>query len=99
EAERDVVHEPALADSADVHLSLLPVEGGQSADRILGVEPEIAGEVVPGPEGDANEGPVFFDGHAGNGSDRAVAARHADRPGGLADNRLRVVAFGQESHV
>jgi hypothetical protein len=99
EAERDVVHEPALTDPADVYPALDSVECGQGADRVVGVETEVEPEVVPRPERDADERFPAFDSDSRDGSNGAVAARDADRcasgrsfPGELAG----VVTLGED---
>ncbi len=60
DAERDVVEEDAVADLADVDLSLdrIVVEGRQRAERIVAVEADVSGEVVPRSERNADEGRV-----------------------------------------
>jgi hypothetical protein len=61
--ERDVVEEEAFAHAAHVDAPLDAVdEGGEGGDRVGPVEPDVPGEVVAGPERDADE--------AGSGLDR-----------------------------
>src|SRR2546427_724430 len=48
-AERDVVEEDPLADPPDVDSPLGAAERGQRGERIVAVEPDVAGEVVPRP--------------------------------------------------
>src|SRR4026208_2227010 len=67
DAERNVVNEPAVVCAADVHAAFLAREGGQGGEGIVGIEPEIAREVIPRPERDAHEGPVVLDGDARDG--------------------------------
>src|SRR4029453_17863487 len=90
EAERDVVQEPALACEADVDAALLPVERGERCERVLDVEAEITRKVVPGAEGDADEGPVLVHGNAGDLCERPVSSRYAHRPRGLPRQSRRV---------
>ena len=79
QAERDVVQEEALADASDVDAPLdAVVERGERAERIVAVEAEVAGEVVPRPERDADERHVLLDRDLCDGSERAVAARHPE---------------------
>jgi hypothetical protein len=80
EAERDVVQEDLLPDAADVDPPLLAVdERVEGADRIVPVQAEVAREVVPGPEGDADERKVALDRNGGDRRQRAVAPGHAER--------------------
>ena len=78
DAQRDVVQEHLVADTADVDAALDAVtkcrEGRQ---RVVGVEPDIAREVVARAPRDADERQVPLDGHLSDGAERAVAAGHA----------------------
>ena len=55
EPERDVVQEEPVGDSADVDSPLGAVERVESAHGIVTIQPQIAREVVPRPEGDADQ--------------------------------------------
>src|SRR5204862_1467168 len=55
ETERDVVQEEPVVHAADVDPAPAAVERVTGADRIVPVEAEVAGEVVPRPERDADE--------------------------------------------
>ena len=86
EAERDVVQEELLSDPAHVDPSLLPVEGRERADRVVAVEADVPGEVVAGPERDADERNVLLDRHA-----RRPPRASRPRPPSPARQRLRAV--------
>ena len=91
EAERDVVQEEPVADAADVDPSLLAVEGREDSDRIVAVEPDVPGEVIAGPERDADERNVLLDRHLGHRSQRAVSACHSEGLGACVPRDLRKV--------
>jgi hypothetical protein len=75
-------------------------EGRQGRQRIVAVEPEVAGEVVAGAERDADEGQVALDADRRHRRERAVPAGHADRVAvGGARDRVEVVALGEHVHV
>src|SRR5688572_96301 len=82
--QRDVVQEDAAVYGSDVDSPLLAAEGREGGERIVGVEAEVAGEVVPRAEGHAGERQVSFQRDLRHGGERAVA------PGG-ADGRRAVV--------
>ena len=98
EAERDVVQEEPVADAADVDAPLDPVvEGGERRERIVAVEAEVAGEVVPRPERDADERHVLLDRDLGDRRERAVAAGHPEHVrAGLPRHLGQVVALLQQ---
>ena len=100
EAERDVVQEEPVADPRHVDPSLFPVEGRERADRIAAVEAEVPGEVVAGPERDADERNVLLDRHLGDRRERAVPARHPQHVSVCAPcDLLQVVSLREEVHV
>ena len=100
EAERDVVQEEPVSDPAHVDPPLLPVEGRERADRVVAVEAEVPGEVVAGPERDADERNVLLDRHLGDRRERAVPARHPQHVSVCAPCHLRqVVPLLEEMHV
>src|SRR6185436_2581137 len=55
ETERDVVQEEAVSRPADIDQALFAVERRECADRVSAVEADVPGEVVAGPERDADE--------------------------------------------
>ena len=55
-----------------------PANALERGKRIVAVEPEVAGEVVPRAERDDDERQVALDGDLCNRRERAVAARHAE---------------------
>ena len=61
DAERDVVQEEPVADAADVHPPLRAAERAERAERVVPIEADVAGEVIPGAERDADEGQVALD--------------------------------------
>jgi hypothetical protein len=93
ETERNVVQEPTFPYASDVDGALLAVEGPEGAYRILRVEAEVEGEMIPGPERDADEGPLGLHSDSCNGSEGPVAAGHADRARAVARERDRIVPF------
>src|SRR3954451_16098734 len=74
EAERQVVEEQPIVDSRDVDALLDAVEGGERAERVVAVEPEVAGEVVTRAERDADEREITFDRNLCDRRQRAVTA-------------------------
>jgi hypothetical protein len=80
EAERGVVEEDALGDPADVDSNLaIRSERGECTDRVVAVETEIASEVIPGPEWDADERELALDRDLRDGREGPVAACHPER--------------------
>ena len=96
--ERDVVEEEPVARPRHVDAPLdSVVERGQRRDRVVAVEPEVAGEVVSRPEGDADERHVLLDRDLCDGGERAVAAGHPEHVGTRVARELReVVAVLEE---
>jgi hypothetical protein len=80
-AQGDVVQEEAVTGPADVDHALPALEGRQGAQGVVPVESEVAGEVVPRAERDADEGGAALDGDGGDRGEGAVAPGDADRPG------------------
>jgi hypothetical protein len=74
DAQGDVVQEDSAAYAADVDAPLGPAEGGEGTDGVVSVETDIAGEVVPSPEGNADERKIPLDRDLGDGRERAVAS-------------------------
>ena len=99
--ERDVVEEEAVAGARHVDPPLDAVaEGGQGPDRVVAVEPEVTREVVPRPEGDADEWHVLLDRDRGDSGERTVAAGHAEHVGsGAPRELLQIVAVLEEAHL
>jgi hypothetical protein len=81
ETERDVVQKQPLVGASDVDAPLGSIERAQRADRIVAIEPEIACEMVAGPEGNRNERHVASEGDLGDGRERPVTAGHAELVG------------------
>jgi hypothetical protein len=80
EPEPHVVQEDPVARAADVDHPLGSVgEGFESGDRVVWIETEIAGEVVPRPAGNADERKAAFEGCRGYFAEAAVAPRSAQR--------------------
>ncbi len=61
DSERDVVQEEAVVCAPDVHMLLDTVECPQRGNWLVAVEAEVACEVVPRSERDADEGGVPFE--------------------------------------
>ena len=101
ETERDVVQEEPLADPADVDPPLFAVvECRECADRVVAVEADVPGEVVAGPERDADERNVLLDRDVGDRRERAVPARHPQHVSVCAPRDLgQVVPLLEEVHV
>jgi hypothetical protein len=97
ETERDVVEEEPVARARDVDPPLGTFEGFQRRERVVAVEPEVAGEVVPRPERDADECRAGLDRGCGDPGEGAVAACGAqDGSAGGPGKLRRVVAPLQE---
>jgi hypothetical protein len=100
DAERDVVQEAPLAGASDVHTPLLAVERVQRGERVVAVEPDVAGEVVARAEGDDDERQVALDGDRRHARDRAVAAGGGEHLGvGVPRELGRVVALAEHVHL
>jgi hypothetical protein len=95
EPERDVVEKEALADRAEVDPPLAALEGREGSDRVVPVDAQVSGEVVPRPERDADERKVALEGDRRDGGERAVSTGHSQGfgsgLGGSAGNLGRVV--------
>ena len=91
EAERDVVQEEPVFDPADVDPPLVAVEGRERADRVVAIEADVPGEVVAGPERDADERNVLLDRDVGDRGERAVPTRHPQHVSVCAPRDLRQV--------
>jgi hypothetical protein len=96
EPDGDVVQEEPLADPSDVDPPLRSAERIQRADRVVAVEPEVAREVVPRAEGDADEGEPALERDFGDRGERAVAAGDAQRISLRASGELGRIVFGAE---
>jgi hypothetical protein len=77
EPQRDVVEKEAIADRTHVDPPLAAVEGREGCDRVVPVDAEVSGEVVPCPERNADEGKVAPDGDRRDGGERAVSTCHS----------------------
>ncbi len=99
--ERDVVEKEAVVRAPHVDSPLdTVVECGQRGDRIVAVEPEVAREVIPRPERDADERDLLLDRDLGDGGERPVAAGHAEHVGaGVPRQLVQVVSVLEETHV
>ena len=99
--ERDVVQEEPVACARDVDPPFDPVvESCERGDRVVPVEPEVAGEMVPRPERDADERHVLLDRDRCDGGERAVAAGHSEHVGTRVPRQLRqVVPVLERAHV
>ena len=101
--QRDVVQKEALADRADVDPPLSALEGCEGSERVLSVDAEVSGEVVPSPERNADERKVALEGDCDDGGERSVSTRHSQGFGsGLgrsAGNLRRVVVLGEDVDV
>jgi hypothetical protein len=98
--ERDVVEEETPAGAADVDPLLPSSEGGKGGERVVAVEADVAGEVVPRPVRDADERQVALERHLGDRRERAVAARDAKGLRWRLPRELaRVVAAPEDPHV
>ena len=76
-----------------------PSKAARARDGVLDVEAEVAREMVPRPERDAHEGPVFLRGDAGDRRERAVPSRHADRARRFAGQSRGIVLLREEMDV
>ena len=74
----DVVQEQPFARSTDVDPPLVAAERRERGDRVGAVEAEVAREVVPCPERDADERQIALDPDLGDSRQRPVAARDAE---------------------
>src|SRR5205814_7365637 len=79
EPERDVVEKAPPAHAADVDAVLFAAERVEGRERIVPVEPEVAREVVPRAERDADKGQPTLDGNHRHTRKRPVAARSPER--------------------
>jgi hypothetical protein len=96
-SDRDVVEEEPFAYLPDVDPSLHTLEGRESADRIVAVETEVAREVVPSAERDADERHVALECQLGDGRQRSVAPGDAQRGRARPRERRRIVAGAEDS--
>ncbi|MEX2211130.1 MAG: hypothetical protein WD689_05135 [Gaiellaceae bacterium] len=69
--------EQAAVHAADVDAALRAVEGVERSHGIVRVEPEVAREVVPRPQGHDHERKVVLERRGRHRRERPVAARHA----------------------
>ncbi len=98
--EGDVVQEDARARAPDVDPQLaVGLERGERRDRIVPVEADVTGEMVPRAEGHADERHVALQGHLRDGAERAVASGDADRAARRAGDFLRIVARREHEDV
>ncbi len=99
--ERDVVEEEAVVCAPDVDAPLdAVVERSEGGDRVVAVEPEVAREVIPRPERDADERDVLLDRDLGDGGERPVAAGHPEHVGAGGSRELgQVVPVLEEAHL
>src|ERR687887_2246164 len=74
EAEREVVQEAAVADPPDVDAPLVAPEGIERGGGVVDVEPEVAREVVPRSERNADERQVALNRYGCDAGHGAVAA-------------------------
>ena len=82
DAERDVVDEDPAVDLAQVYITLAPIdEGVEGADHVFAVDPEVEGEVVARPRGDAGVGKVVLGRDRRHQRLRAVSAGHRQAVG------------------
>jgi hypothetical protein len=99
DTEGHVVEEDAAADAPDVYAPLAPgFVRRQRPDRVVAVESYVAGEVIAGPERNADERDATLECHLGDRAERTVAAGHADRPCRRTRDGRRVVALLQDVH-
>jgi hypothetical protein len=103
EPQRDVVEKEALADCAHVDPPLATLEGLEGSDRVVPVDAEVSGEVVPRPERNADERNVVLEVDSRNGGERAVSTGRSQgvrsglgRPAG---NLRRVVVLAEDVDV
>jgi hypothetical protein len=98
-ADRDVVEEEAVADASYVDPPLHSLEGVERGNRVVAVEPEIAGEVVPRAERDADERQVAFDRRFPERRQRTVAAGDSDRARGTESELGAIVVVAEDSRL
>jgi hypothetical protein len=80
EPERNVVQEDPSVDRSDVNSALLAAaKSVEHGHRIIAVEAEISGKVVPGSERDADKGHVVLESLAGHGPQRPISPGHPER--------------------
>jgi hypothetical protein len=90
QAQRHVVHEEPVADSADVDATLQRLaERVESAHHVVAVEAEIERDVVQRASGDAHERRVTAHGDSRDRCERTIASRDADHIGATVDRVLR----------
>ena len=78
DAERHVVDEDPIGDQPETDPYFLGVpEGVQGTDRVVRIETEIFGEVIPSPDWHAREPQIVRQGDLGDLALRAVTASHA----------------------
>jgi hypothetical protein len=104
QADGGVVDEHPVADQAQIDPPLhRRPEGVQRAHHVVAVQPEVHGQVVAGPGGDADERHLVAHGDAGDQRLRAVPAGHADHVGAPGHRLLgepdQVVARGQHHRL
>ncbi len=86
ETERDVVHEHPPVHLGEIDPPLPAVDKGiQSADDVVAVDPQVEGEVVPGPRGHARVGKVQLRGDRRDDRLRSIPAGHREAIGSLSD--------------
>jgi hypothetical protein len=78
EAERYVVEEEPPVDASDVDSAFDAGEGRQRPERVVPIETEVAGKVVPGSVRDADEGKPALERDLGDRCKRAVAPRDSE---------------------
>jgi hypothetical protein len=103
QAQRDVVEKEALADRADVDPPLAALEGREGSNRVVPVDAEVSGEVVPRPERNADEREVALQGDRRDCRVRAVSTGHSQGfrsgLGRSAGNLGRVVVLAEDVDV
>ena len=78
-ADGDVVQEDAIGDAADVDAPLHAArEGGERAERVVAVDADVAGEVIPRAPRDAREWHAALDRDARHHAERPVAAGYPE---------------------
>jgi hypothetical protein len=98
-ADRDVVEEEPLADAPDVDPSLHSFEGIERGGRVVTVEPEVTGKVVPGAERHADELQIPLDRRLRESRQRAVAAGDPDRARGAPSQLGAIVVVAEDSRL
>jgi hypothetical protein len=103
EPQRDVVEKDAIPDRAHVDPPLVAVERREGSDRVVPVDAQIPGEVVPRPERDADERKVALEGDRGDGGERPVSTSLSEGlrsgVGRAAGGLRRVVVFAENVDV